>query len=58
VLGRKTRFSFLDAQTALEAMPVVIDLMAEELTWNETREDVEWKQIREHLTSMGLLGRS
>jgi len=54
VLARRTRLSFLDVQAALEALPMVIDLMGEELHWNKTRKDLEWTQTVHFLASMGL----
>jgi glycerol-3-phosphate dehydrogenase len=54
VLARRTRLSFLDVQAALEALPMVIDLMGEELHWNQTRKDLEWTQTVHFLASMGL----
>jgi glycerol-3-phosphate dehydrogenase len=43
VLARRTRLAFLNAQAALEALPRVIDIMAEELSWDRKRQDVEWR---------------
>lgn len=54
VIGRRTRLSFLNAQAALEALPKVIDLMAEELKWDAKRKELEWKESVEYLRSMGL----
>ncbi len=54
VLARRTRLAFLNAQAALEAMPQVIDLMAEELKWDHKRKDLEWKESVAFLASMGL----
>lgn len=54
VLARRTRLAFLNAQAALEALPTVIDLMAEELKWDGKRKDVEWKETVQFLASMGL----
>ncbi|KAF7513416.1 hypothetical protein GJ744_009837 [Endocarpon pusillum] len=54
VLARRTRLSFLNAQAALEALPKVIDLMAEELKWDRKRKEVEWKDTMTFLASMGL----
>jgi glycerol-3-phosphate dehydrogenase len=54
VLARRTRLAFLNAQAALEALPSVIDLMAEELKWDEKRKNLEWKDTVQFLTSMGL----
>lgn len=54
VLARRTRLSFLNAQAALEVLPRVIDLMGEELQWNQTRKDREWTETVRFLASMGL----
>ena len=54
VLARRTRLAFLNAQAALEALPSIIDLMAEELQWDRKRKDVEWKDTVQFLASMGL----
>lgn len=54
VLARRTRLAFLNAQAALEALPKVIDLMAEELKWDSKRKDKEWTDSVQFLASMGL----
>lgn len=54
VLARRTRLAFLNAQAALEALPRVIDLMAEELSWSQRRKDTEWRETVHFLASMGL----
>jgi glycerol-3-phosphate dehydrogenase len=54
VIARRTRLSFLNAQAALEALPGVIDLMAEELKWDEKRKEHEWTDSVQYLASMGL----
>ncbi|EHK99705.1 FAD/NAD(P)-binding protein [Glarea lozoyensis ATCC 20868] len=54
VIARRTRLSFLNAQAALEALPKVIDIMAEELKWDNKRKDVEWRDSVKFLESMGL----
>lgn len=54
VLARRTRLSFLNVQAALEALPMVIDLMGEELQWNQNRKDLEWTDTVHFLASMGL----
>lgn len=54
VLARRTRLTFLNAQASLEALPKVIDLMAEELGWDRKRQEVEWKDTVTFLASMGL----
>ncbi|KIV79258.1 hypothetical protein PV11_06827 [Exophiala sideris] len=54
VIARRTRLAFLNAQAALEALPRVIDLMADELKWDSKRKDLEWKESVAFLASMGL----
>ncbi|KAK6844294.1 hypothetical protein PG995_014404 [Apiospora arundinis] len=54
VLARRTRLAFLNAQAALEAMPRVIDIMSEELGWDNKRKEHEWKDTLAYLQSMGL----
>jgi len=54
VLARRTRLAFLNAQAALEALPLVIDTMGEELNWNAARRENEWKDGISFLGSMGL----
>lgn len=44
VLARRTRLAFLNAQAALQALPQVIDIMSEELKWDDKRQDLEWKE--------------
>lgn len=46
--------AFLNAQAALEALPGVIDMMAEELKWDSKRKDLEWAESVQFLASMGL----
>lgn len=53
-LARRTRLSFLNAQAALEALPMVIDIMGEELAWSTTRKETEWTETVRFLASMGL----
>ena len=54
VLARRTRLAFLNAQAALEALPKVIDLMAQELSWGVKRKEKEWSDAVKFLGSMGL----
>ncbi|KAB8199639.1 FAD dependent oxidoreductase-domain-containing protein [Aspergillus parasiticus] len=54
VIARRTRLAFLNAEAALEALPSIIDLMSEELNWDNKRKDLEWKESVGFLSSMGL----
>jgi glycerol-3-phosphate dehydrogenase len=54
VISRRLRLSFLNAQAALEALPRVVDIMAEELNWNAARKQQEMTRTTGFLQSMGL----
>lgn len=54
LISRRTRLAFLDAESALRALPRVIDVMAEELSWSEARKSQEWTDTVRFLQSMGL----
>lgn len=54
VLARRTRLAFLNVLAALEALPKVIDVMGEELGWDQGRKQEEWKRSVAFLNSMGL----
>lgn len=54
VIARRMRLAFLNAQAALESLPRVIDLMSEELNWDNKRKEREWTDTVAYLRSMGL----
>ncbi|KAL7322467.1 mitochondrial glycerol-3-phosphate dehydrogenase [Mucor circinelloides] len=54
VLARRTRLAFLNAEAALGALPRVIEIMAEELKWDASRQKQEYKDATIFLTTMGL----
>jgi glycerol-3-phosphate dehydrogenase len=54
VISRRLRLSFLNVQATLEALPRVIDIMAEDLNWNAMRKRQEMIQTTRFLQSMGL----
>ncbi|KAF9975888.1 mitochondrial glycerol-3-phosphate dehydrogenase [Actinomortierella ambigua] len=54
VLARRTRLAFLNASAALEALPRVIDIMADELHWSEARKQQEAEDAKQFLTTMGM----
>ncbi|KAG5979999.1 hypothetical protein E4U55_004511 [Claviceps digitariae] len=54
VISRRTRLAFLDVHAALRALPRVIDVLAEELSWTEARKRAEWTATVAFLRSMGL----
>lgn len=53
-IARRTRLSFLNAEATVDALPRVIDVMAEELGWDEQRKKHEWAEGVEFMASMGL----
>ncbi|KAJ2694332.1 mitochondrial glycerol-3-phosphate dehydrogenase [Coemansia sp. RSA 1285] len=54
VVGRRLRLAFLDAQAARESLPKIVDIMAGELGWDESRKRAERRKGLEYLTTMGL----
>ncbi|GLB40496.1 putative FAD-dependent glycerol-3-phosphate dehydrogenase family protein [Lyophyllum shimeji] len=54
VLARRTRLSFLNIQAALEALPRVVDIMADELNWSLAERKKQIAQAVEFFESMGL----
>ncbi|KAF4981222.1 hypothetical protein FDECE_17725 [Fusarium decemcellulare] len=54
IIARRTRLSFLDASKALQVLPRVIDIMAEELNWTAARKQQELADTVTFLSSMGL----
>ena len=40
VLARRTRLAFLNVHAAEEALPKVIDILAEQLKWNDAKKKV------------------
>ena len=41
VLARRTRLSFINVHAAQEALPRIVDIMAEELKWSNDRKKVQ-----------------
>jgi glycerol-3-phosphate dehydrogenase len=54
VLARRTRLAFLNAEAALQSLPRVIDIMAEELKWDDARKKEEYLKATIFLGTMGL----
>jgi glycerol-3-phosphate dehydrogenase len=54
VIARRTRLSFLNAQAALVALPSVVDILGEELSWDKKRKQDEIERATHFLVSMGL----
>uniref|UniRef100_UPI00358E1AF5 glycerol-3-phosphate dehydrogenase, mitochondrial isoform X2 n=1 Tax=Myxine glutinosa TaxID=7769 RepID=UPI00358E1AF5 len=49
VLARRTRLAFLHVQAADEALPRIVDILAQELGWNSKRKKTELDAAREFL---------
>ncbi|KAI9271729.1 FAD dependent oxidoreductase-domain-containing protein [Phascolomyces articulosus] len=54
VLARRTRLAFLNAEAALQALPRVVEIMAEELKWDKKRQEQEKENAAKFLVTMGL----
>ncbi|PCH39804.1 DAO-domain-containing protein [Wolfiporia cocos MD-104 SS10] len=54
VIARRCRLSFLNAQAALDALPMVVEIMAEERKWSKARKVEETAAATRFLASMGL----
>ncbi|KAF8869007.1 DAO-domain-containing protein [Gymnopilus junonius] len=54
VLARRTRLSFLNARLALDALPQVVDIMAEELGWSLSERQRQIDKAVNFFGSMGL----
>lgn len=42
ILARRTRLAFVNVHAAVEALPRIVQIMASELGWDETRQKVAW----------------
>ncbi|PPQ70371.1 hypothetical protein CVT25_000082 [Psilocybe cyanescens] len=54
VLARRTRLSFLNARAALDALPTVVDIMAQELNWTYAQRKQQIDSAVKFLSSMGI----
>jgi len=53
-LARRSRFTFLNAQIALDVLPKVIEIMAQELHWSAKRQRQEIIDTETFMESMGV----
>lgn len=54
MIARRLRLAFLNVQAAQEALPTIINIMAEELKWSEAEKEKQMKSAMEFLmTEMG-----
>lgn len=51
MIARRLRLAFLNVQAAQEALPVICDIMAEELGWDNTEKERQMKMATDYLTS-------
>lgn len=49
MISRRLRLSFLNVQAAQEALPEIINIMAEELKWSQAEKDKQYKKAVEFL---------
>ena len=54
VIARRTRLAFLNAQAAFDVLPLVVDIMGEELEWSYSQRQKEIADAVKFLGSMGL----
>ncbi|KAJ1971238.1 mitochondrial glycerol-3-phosphate dehydrogenase [Dimargaris xerosporica] len=54
VLARRTRLAFVNAQAALESIPLVADVMGKDLGWDEATKHQQMRDAEEFLHAMGL----
>jgi glycerol-3-phosphate dehydrogenase len=55
VIARRTRMSFLNVLAADEALPHIVEIMAQELKWNKQKQQEELERAKEFLKrEMGL----
>ncbi|XP_055316527.1 glycerol-3-phosphate dehydrogenase, mitochondrial isoform X2 [Sitodiplosis mosellana] len=51
MIARRLRLSFLNVQAAQEALPTIVDIMAEELNWSKEEKERQIKSATEFLTN-------
>lgn len=55
MIARRLRLAFLNVQAAQESLPAIVDIMAEELNWDNNEKERQIKAANEFLThQMGL----
>lgn len=42
MIARRLRLAFLNVQAAQEALPTIVNIMAEELNWSNDEKEVDW----------------
>ncbi|KAJ8726594.1 hypothetical protein PYW07_001292 [Mythimna separata] len=51
MIARRLRLAFLNVQAAAEALPIIVDIMAEELNWSEAEKKKQIKEAGEFLAN-------
>lgn len=51
MIARRMRLSFLNVQAAQEALPAIVDIMAEELKWSKDEKETQIKMATEFLVN-------
>ncbi|XP_045511018.1 glycerol-3-phosphate dehydrogenase, mitochondrial isoform X1 [Colias croceus] len=51
MIARRLRLAFLNVQAAAEALPTIVDIMAEELKWNEAEKQRQIKMAQDFLAN-------
>ncbi|CAB0038359.1 unnamed protein product [Trichogramma brassicae] len=56
LIARRLRLSFLNAQAAQEALPMIVDIMAEELKWSDAEKKKQLKEATDFISNeMGMM---
>ena len=45
MIARRLRLAFLNVQAAQEALPTIVNIMAEELNWSDDEKKNNWKWL-------------
>lgn len=53
ILARRTRLAFLNKESALQAIPRIVELMSEELGWTHEKQNQESQKCLEYLSHFG-----
>lgn len=53
-IGRRSRLSFLNTDATINALPRVLEIMAEEHKWDDAHVEKEFKRAMDYLLSMGI----
>lgn len=54
MIARRLRLSFLNSQAAMEALPGIIDIMGEELSWSDSEKQVGRTIVFQYVNNLSL----